>query len=1139
MGVCLLIKKIGRKIIYTLPISHNKRIAIGHWFFATFPLFFRGQYSYQQWAAENGIDVTQARHNINHIDRFSIPSEHSSSEVSGICGDYVKHLFEREKDAPEYKPDYVAADNFSISAEDLAVKLIAFYLPQYHPFPENDEWWGRGFTEWTNVSKAVPQFVGHYQPHLPGELGFYDLRLPDVMRRQVELAKQYGLYGFCFHHYWFGGKRLLEKPVEMYLQDKSMDFPFCICWANENWSRRWDGSENDILMAQNHSPEDDIAFMEDLSRLLLDPRYIRINGKPLIIVYRVSILPDAKATVKRWRKYCLDNEIGEIYLVAAQSFEVTNPRVYGFDAAVEFPPHQLDLPLYNDTYKILNPAYSGCIFDYEDLIEQYCARETSTSYSVFKTVSPGWDNSARKPGRGHTFHDSTPQKYAKWLEAVCRIAIEKNEPSEQMVFINAWNEWGEGAYLEPDRKNGYAYLSETRSVLTRLDGSVSKKKIVLVIHDAYQAGSQFLTLYIAKILRENFDYHVDLVVFGNGPLLSEYRRFATVHDLSGEGQRGHEAKNLVGQLRRDGICLAIANTTATGLFVEVLQQAGISVISLVHELPGIIESYRLERHADVISKNADYVVFAALYVKSGFEKFVTLKNKQIVIRPQGAYKTSRFRGLKDRSVPKVQLRKKLGIGESCQIVLCVGDGGHRKGIDLFITIGIEVMRKNPQAHFLWLGSIHGEFENMINLSVGESDLSHRFHFPGFDSDSDLYYAGSDVYALTSREDPFPTVVLEALEVGTPVVGFEGAGGFQELLDRGYGKVAPSFDTTAFAKSIQDLLTNPSELKAIGERGMDLVEDEFSFHKYIFDLLALLQPDLKKISVVVPNYNYARYLIQRIKSVTEQTYPIYELIVLDDASTDNSLNVLQDLKNELEIDIKIVLNDSNSGSVFRQWIKGAELAQGDFVWLAEADDLAEPSFLEAVMEPFENPQVVLSYSQSKQIDENGALLDNDYLTYTGDISKKKWLTTYSVEGVREIEEALSVKNTIPNVSAVVFRKDALVKVLKENMDEIQQYKIAGDWLTYVHLLGNGDIAFTPKSLNMHRRHSASVTIGSVNRLLLKEVVSMQKMIRNKYVLPAKTVSLAKKYAQVLFDQFELSNTDNLYIEDDAELKEYVD
>ena len=366
--------------------------------------------------------------------------------------------------------DFVQPVAESLDASSLPIKAIAFYLPQFHPVPENDEWWGKGFTEWTNVTKAVPQFVGHYQPRLPGELGFYDLRLPEILARQVGLARKYGIHGFAFHYYWFNGKRLLERPLDNFLADASIDFPFCICWANENWTRRWDGQENEILIAQAHSPESDRRFIRDVTPILQDKRYIRVDGRPLLIVYRPDALPEASRTVQLWRDHCQKSGLGNPFLVAAQTFGFTDPRPIGFDAAVEFPPHT-KLPLMHLTWNLemLNTRYAGAVVDYSAFVDK-ALLPTNPPYELFKTVFPSWDNEARKPGRGFVFAFSTPAEYQRWLAGACEQTLaQEQDPDRRLVFINAWNEWGEGAYLEPDRRFGYGYLKATMDALRGLE----------------------------------------------------------------------------------------------------------------------------------------------------------------------------------------------------------------------------------------------------------------------------------------------------------------------------------------------------------------------------------------------------------------------------------------------------------------------------------------------------------------------------------------------------------------------------------------------------------------------------------------------------------------------------------------------
>jgi len=398
------------------------------------------------------------RKNSLHVEQRADTNEHKNETSScSLLIEYFNQLFENTKKLNERETFVPYKEHERINTD---IKLVAFYLPQFHPIPENDEFWEKGFTEWTNVTKAVPQFLGHYQPRLPIDLGFYDLRLIDNIKRQVELAKNYGIYGFAFHHYWFGGRKVLRTPIELFLKHKEIDFKFCVHFANENWTRRWDGLDHEVLLKQEHSPEDDIAFIEDTARYFRDERYIRIKGKPLLIVYRPELFPNIKETVERWREWCHKNGIGDIYLACMHSFVHTDPREIGFDAAIDYPPNTYPLTEINEKFTIINPNYQGRILSYDELIH-ISKSMPKPPYKKFRGICPSWDNEARRPGRGTVVHGSTPEKYEAWLTYLLEYTENNFEPEERFIFINAWNEWAEGAYLEPDRKFGYAYLEAT------------------------------------------------------------------------------------------------------------------------------------------------------------------------------------------------------------------------------------------------------------------------------------------------------------------------------------------------------------------------------------------------------------------------------------------------------------------------------------------------------------------------------------------------------------------------------------------------------------------------------------------------------------------------------------------------------
>lgn len=338
-------------------------------------------------------------------------------------------------------------------------RLIAFYLTQFHPVPENDTWWGKGFTEWTNVTKAKPLFDGHYQPHLPTDFGFYDLRVRETRRDQIRLAKQFGVDGFCYHYYWFSGTRLLNQPLDDMLVDPESDMPFCLCWANENWTRRWDAAEHEILIAQRYLPDDDLNFIKSLEPFFSDPRYIRLNSLPVLIVYRPQHLPDARKTAKIWRDYCRSVGVGEIHLCAALTHGNEDYNQFGFDSGVEFPPHNLKCPSVVSQVPF-NEPFRGHVVEYQAVAQGSLAREYRHS-NVFRSVFPSWDNTARTGNRGVIVLGGVPANYEHWLAMTLKRTAEEYPGQERFVFINAWNEWAEGCHLEPDRKFQRQFLEAT------------------------------------------------------------------------------------------------------------------------------------------------------------------------------------------------------------------------------------------------------------------------------------------------------------------------------------------------------------------------------------------------------------------------------------------------------------------------------------------------------------------------------------------------------------------------------------------------------------------------------------------------------------------------------------------------------
>ena len=942
-----------------------------------------------------------------------------------------------------------------------AVKLLAFYLPQFHAVAENDAWWGKGFTEWTNVARGLPRFVGHYQPRIPRDLGHYSLDGTAVLRRQAAMARQAGIHGFVFYFYSFNGRRLLEAPLEGLLADRSIDLPFCLMWANENWTRRWDGSEHEVLMSQDYHLADEEDLVDTFLRHFADPRYIRVAGRAVLMVYRAGLIPPG--AVARWRRRFA--EAGEDPLfVMAQSFSDRDPRRLGMDAAVEFPPHKLTdaVDTINGGLAMLDHSATARIYRYDDVA---AATDLSpTPYPLIRTALPGWDNDARRQGAGMTLHGATPAAYQAWLGRLIAAAREQPVEGEPIVCINAWNEWGEGAYLEPDVHFGAAFLNATARAVTGVAPVVARQPIVLVGHDAFPAGSQLLLLNIGRALRQSRGIEVTFLLFGEGALLERYRAAAPTIVLNGAEDLSRTAVDLFAR----GIATALVNTCAAAQAVAPLRAAGIDATLLVHELPRLLRQRDLVDVARQGASAANHVVFGAAHVRDRFAELAPLPPGRATVLLQGLYRPV-------QAIDRPAWRSRLGVENGATLVIGLGYADIRKGFDLFLQVWRGVHRQDRTVHLLWVGDIDRDVHAFLGAEMAIARATGTFHHIPFCADGADWLAAADIHLLTSREDPMPTVVLEAMSAGIPTIAFEESGGAPDLLrDHHAGVSVPLGDVSAMVQQLRTLALRARPAQR--ERLAMQARNAFDFDTYVGQLLRLAMPGLANVSAVVPSYNYARFLPARLASIFAQTHPLAEIIVLDDASTDNSEAVALEVAGEADRRIRWIGSARNGGSVIRQWHRAARLARGEWLWIAEADDLADPDFLAALCRAATREEgIVMAFSDSQAIDAEGRLLWPDHQAYYAESGATLLAADGVFDAAAVLRACLGERNLIVNVSGVLFRRQALLAALDRCADELEAFVFAGDWRLYAELLQDGGrVAFVARPLNVHRRHASSVT-----------------------------------------------------------------
>lgn len=643
-------------------------------------------------------------------------------------------------------------------------------------------------------------------------------------------------------------------------------------------------------------------------------------------------------------------------------------------------------------------------------------------------------------------------------------------------------------------------------VIANISESTNGKNILFVVHEAQNAGGTLLSISMIETLKKYYGYNPIIILEKGGPLVDKIKTLGKCYELNQEDFKmvynRVYLKEIIDEVVNMGVEYAICNCVVSGLCLEEIKKHNIKTLTLIHELSTSIKVYDFVKSAEYVQKYSDDIVFAAEYVKNDFIANFPVDESKCHVLPQGVFSKYPSIRYEEKESNKIKLCQELNIPENSKIVLGCGYGNFRKGLDWFGQVGVMSMVEDENIHFVWLGERDSEFFGWINNDIAKNNLNGRFHWIGFTENPGYIFAASDAFLLSSREDPFPSVVLDAMKQCSTVVAFENSGGIPEILVDGKGVVVPYGDCKVCAEKIVGLLKDEEQRKQIATVAQKYVK-KLTPRNYIGQILKIMSgQDIQqktsdlKVSVIIPNYNYERYIPERLESICNQSVLPYEIIFLDDVSKDNSVEVAREILEDCGIKHKIIANKTNKGC-FKQWAKGINEAEGDIIWIAEADDLCEYNFLEKLLPFFEDDQVNLAYGQSEVIYEEGQHSGFVYTEYTNDLDPNKWLNDYVNDGQSEIIDGLGIKNTIPNASGTLMRKTAL-----KGLDEkIQEYDISGDWFAYVYAIQVGKMAFCSDVLNYHRRHSSSIIHKREQDIkLFVELMKIKNFIADTFLIP---------------------------------------
>lgn len=938
-----------------------------------------------------GRDVNLPVEN-NAVDDITIPQYY-------INGDLVLRQAEHQARIHNRKTLYFEreAEGFFKPAKG-DPRLLAVYLPQFHKIPLNEKTWGKGFTEWTNVASASAGFIGQQQPILPADLGFYDLDRPEKLKEQIDLAKKYGIHGFMFYYYWFSGEKIMNNPIESFLEHKEWDFNVMICWANENWTKRWDGMDNEIIIGQKYNDDDPLRFIEDVAPILNDERYITIDGKrPILAVYRPSTIANIDEYAAVWRRYFRETYGKELYLIVGNNHTDDDPRKYGFDALYDFSPGSViwggaaadfaNIPEEDYELEKLDPNFYGSIVDYRkialdgrlDAIDRY-------DFPTFQAVLPHWDNHARKKGKHtHALVNSTPEIYATWLDRVLEKATKKQK--SPIVFINAWNEWAEGAMIEPTLHLGHANLLRTAEVLSKYSSNKANSKTFPKLATQESQSSK-----IAVIIHLFYPELWDILTEKLDSIDQDFDVFVTIPE------------------KHKGLKLTYKNHKVVVIPVP---NWGRDILPFMH----VVRKVRA----------------------AGYEYVLKLHSKK-----------------------------------SKQISRADANYWLRTSLDALLANKLSV--KNILKKLDNSAKIIGVKEFTVKMTLG-GDI-------GLKGRIQEYYAQKDAKKITKNIDKFVFSAGSMFWARTDA--------FDEILDRHI--VADDFELeygqlwNTLAHFLErDIWINTQYrhgdksqmfVSAAGElyQRDDLLEIPTDMHFYQV-LRALETGSTKKIdtslrvSIVITNYNYGKYIGSAIKSALNQSHKNIEILIIDDGSTDSiSEREIKKYANKYQSRISSHILKHEGVVAVRNY--ALDKVKGDFVLFLDADDILPRDYVERLLEEAVYGHYDVVYADMRDFGAD-----------------------HKIHLMPEFNKSQMLKHNIVNMSALI-RREAIGKL---RFDDYLSKRKFEDWDFFLGLLFSGATFSKSHSTFLKYRVHAGQRNNNLHRddNFWKEYKKTVSYIKNKY------------------------------------------